>query len=140
MSPEEIKEIAEELDCGMQAFVHKTSKALIFIPDQDQFYGNDMEPWEEQLNELETNRTAYFEVEKWKSFEAFEMMTEFAEQLTENAALQNQLLKALNKRKPFREFKFVIDNEDEYREKWFAFKDNWQQEYVRKKLVELEEE
>jgi hypothetical protein len=139
MSPKEIKEIAEELNAGMQAFVHKKTKALIFIPNQDQFDEDDMEPWEEALRELKTNRKAYFEVEKWTSSEAYKMMVEFSEQFNENPRLQQQLLEALNKRKPFREFNFVIDHNDEYRQEWFAFKDNWQQEHVRKTLLSLKE-
>jgi hypothetical protein len=135
-----LKDIAEELEMGMRAFIHKETQQLLFVPDENKFDSMDFEPWINDFELLEENCLDYFEIENWKSFEAFEMMTEFAEQLTNNAALQNQLLEALNKRKPFREFKFVIDNEDEYREEWFAFKNNWQQEYVRKKLIELDEE
>ncbi len=49
-------------------------------------------------------------------------MAAFVEQLDDNPALQSQLIAALNKRKPFREFKWVIDNSGIYREKWFEFK------------------
>ncbi len=29
------KEIAEELDMGFRAFIHKTTRALIFVPSED---------------------------------------------------------------------------------------------------------
>ena len=58
------------------------------------------------------------------------MMMEFADKLDNNEKLQNRLLDALRMRKPFREFKFVIDNSGVYRQKWFDFKNQWQINYV----------
>jgi hypothetical protein len=49
-------------------------------------------------------------------------MENFAYQLEGNDELRSELFKALNKRKPFREFKWVIDNSGDYRQKWFDFK------------------
>ena len=49
-------------------------------------------------------------------------MVKFVEQLDEKNKLKDELIKALNRKKPFREFKFVIDNSGIYRQQWFDFK------------------
>lgn len=60
-------------------------------------------------------------------------MSEFTEQLTDNN-LQSRLLDALRKKKPFREFKFVIDSSGDFRQMWFDFKNKWQQDFVLRQL------
>ncbi len=63
-------------------------------------------------------------------------MADFAEQLDDSNKLKTKLINALNKRKPFREFKFVIDNSGEYRQKWFDFKNEQLQQWVKDKFEE----
>lgn len=132
MTDKDLKEIAEQLSCGLRAFVHKKSEKMLFVPKEEDLFGMDEEAWEEDLNELETNFFEYHEIDCWRSNEAYDMMDDFAEQMTDDRKLQNRLFDALNKRKPFREFKFVIENSDDYREQWFEFKANWQFNYVKK--------
>lgn len=135
ISEELIKEISEQLDCGFRVHIHKLSKNIIFSPNHEQFsyIDEDENPWAEEIEELEKNYLDYFEIDKWQSREAFDMMVEFTEQLN-NKLLQKRLFEALNKRKPFREFKIIIENLSEYRQSWFDFKDKWQQAYVERQL------
>lgn len=42
----------------------------------------------------------------------------------------------MNKRRPFREFKFVIDNSGIYREQWFDFKNAQLKQWVYHKFNE----
>jgi hypothetical protein len=133
-----IKEIAEQLDCGFRAFIHKTSGEAVFIPDEINYPDIEMEAWESEIELLKENYSDYHEIEKWTSNESFLIMADFAKQLTENSEFQHRLINALNNRKPFRNFKFIIENSWEYREQWFAFRNEKQQEYVEKKLNELE--
>ena len=134
MLPEKIKEIAEQLDCGFRAFIHKSTGQMLFVPNENDMPDIDLDSWTEELELLEINFTDYYEIEKWTSSEAFEMMADFAEQLTENKQLQSKLIDALNKKKPFREFKFVIENSGNYRQQWFDFKNSWQQDFVERQL------
>lgn len=136
-STEIINEIAEQLDSGCRAFIHKTNGQLHFVLDNSHYPDVDFDAWDEESEELENNFTEYYEIEKWTSSEAFEMMAEFAEQLTDNE-LQGRLFYALSKNKPFSRFKFIIDNSGDFRQKWFAFKDKWQQNYVARQLDLLE--
>lgn len=131
-----IKEIAEQLDCGFRAFVNKTTGRLIFVPDDRSFSDYDLEAWEPELTELENNFMDYWEIDKWTSSEAFDIMHEFTEQVTDKK-LQSRLLESLSKRKPFREFKFIIDNSGDVRQQWFDFRNQWQQNFVLKQVKQL---
>ncbi len=137
MTPEMIKEIAEQLDCGFRVFIHKTTGQLLFIPNEDELYAIDLEGWEEELELLENNFTDYHEVEKWTSSEGFEIMEDFANQLEPTNPLQKALIQALHKKHPFREFKYIIDNSRDYRKLWFGFRDNCQQAFVKRQLARL---
>lgn len=94
-----IKEIAEQLDCGFRAFIHKTTGQLLFVPDENNLTEIDLDPWDEELEQLENNFTDYYEIDKWTSREAFEIMSEFADQVSDNN-LQSRLFDALRKNKP----------------------------------------
>jgi hypothetical protein len=134
---ETIKEIAEQLDCGFRAFVHKTTGKLLFVPNESEFQ-IDSEGWDEELELLANNFTDYYEIEKWTSGEAFEVMVGFTEQST-NKQLQGRLISALNMKKPFREFKFVIENSGDFRQQWFDFKNKWQYDFVERQLARLKQ-
>ena len=137
MKEEDIKEISEQLDCGFCAFVHKRTGQMIFIPNENELPDIEFDAWKEELELLKRNPSDYYEIEKWSSREAFQIMEEFAETLNENKQLQGRLLYALNNRKPFREFKFIIDNSGDFRQQWFDFKNKWQIDYVEQELKRL---
>lgn len=131
-----IKEIAEQLDCGFRAFIHKTTGQLLFVPDENNLTDLDLDAWAEELELLENNFTDYYEIDKWTSREAFVIMSEFADQVSDNN-LKSRLIDALRKNKPFREFKFVIDNSGDFRQQWFDFKNKSQQDFVARQLNRL---
>ena len=131
-----IKEIAEQIDCGFRAYIHKTTHALLFIPDEDSIVDVDFDFWTEELEQLENNQADYVEVNKWSSSEVFKSMQEFSE-LVSDAKHQNRLFDALRKNKPFREFNFVIDHSGDLRQEWFDFKNKWQMDFVAKRLNSL---
>jgi hypothetical protein len=128
-----VKEIAEQLDCGFRVFIDIKTRQILFVPDDNDYSDFDTEAWAEELEQIENNATDYYEIDKWTSSEAFEIMSEFTDQLTDNN-LQSRLLDALGKKKPFREFKFVIDNSGDFRQMWFDFKNKWQQDFVSRQL------
>lgn len=128
-----IKEIAEQLDCGFRAFIHKTTGQLLFVPDENNYHEIDLDSWNEELEKLESDFLDYYEIDKWTSSESFGMMSEFAEQVADKN-LQIRLFDALRKNKPFREFKFVIDNSGDFRQQWFDFKNKCQMDFVARHL------
>jgi hypothetical protein len=131
-----VKEIAEQLDCGFRAFIHKTTGQLLFVPDSNNYPDSDFDSWDEELEQLEKNFTDYYEIDKWTSSEAFETMSAFADQLSDKN-LQSRLFDTLRKNKPFKEFKFVINNSGDFRQQWFDFKNKWQQDFVARQLNRL---
>lgn len=99
-----IKDIAQELDCGLRVFLHKTTQQYIAVPDEDLLIDDQEEAWKNAFEILEKNANDYYEIEKWSSSEAFNIMQDFTNQLKDNTQIKVLLLEALEKRKPFREF------------------------------------
>ncbi len=138
LSNEAIKEIAEDLDCGMICFVHKETKAVKSMIDPDNLYAEE-EHWREDLDEIEREWDKYVKIDKMSSREAFQIMEAFAAQISDTT-IQDRLYYALNKNKPFRNFKHEVDYNEEVRQQWFKFKATKYQEYVRTFLEFIEEE
>lgn len=136
LSEQQIKEIAEELDFGLRCFWHKHTGELLFVPDIENEPYADSELFDNDLQKLESNADHYIEIEKPNSKYSFEIMAKFTEQLANNESLKNELMNALTKKKPFREFKFLIDNSREYRQQWFDFKNAMLKQWVRNKFNE----
>jgi len=136
LTEQQIKEIAEQLDCGFRSFWHRTTNELLFVPDLLSNPEFDGEIFDQDLEKLDNNFGDYIEIEKPNSSDSFEIMANFTERLNDNEKLKNELTKALNKKKPFREFKFVIDNSGVYRQQWFDFKNAQLKQWVTDKLNE----
>ena len=131
ITPKILKEIAEETNCGMVCYLHKKTKEIKSIIDFDQNYYADPEGWEDLIEEIEKNKNQYWRFEQMETYESFRVMEKFAEQL-DNDNLKDKLFRALNKRKPFQNFKYIVDNSGEYRQKWFQFRDEaWEQHVLR---------
>ena len=67
-------------------------------------------------------------IEPLESHESFKIMEGFVEQVPD-LSLRNKLINALNRRKPFANFKYLIDD-SAYRQDWFDFRQAWLEEYV----------
>jgi Uncharacterised protein family (UPF0158) len=130
---QQIKEIADQLDCGFRAFYHKQSGELIFVPNTEKHPNMDTEAWEDELDKLDENYLDYKQIEAMESSDSFNLMEDFAEEMSD-ARLQGKLFTALNRKHPFREFKFVIDNSGEYRNAWFEFKNKRYFEWVENQI------
>ena len=67
------------------------------------------------------NPDKFFPVEHSTSSKAFGVMEAFVETLRDNG-LRSQLINALQRKKPFANFKYIIDNSP-LRQEWFQFRD-----------------
>ena len=121
LTEKQIEEIADNLDCGMRCFYNLKSGEIKTILNFDSWIGADEEPWEEESNEVDENWSDYFEFIGFESHESFQIMADFTESI-EDKGLQNKLISALNKRKPFQNFKWQVDNSGEFRQRWFDYK------------------
>ena len=137
LTQEQIKEIAEQLDCGFRSFWSKIDGELLFIPDTFKHPDMDIEVWSDEMEKIDNNFTDYVEIEQMESHDSFEIMADFIETLSDSDKLKDKLIDALNKNKPFREFKFVIDNSGIYRQKWFDYKNERMQKWVTDRFNEI---
>jgi hypothetical protein len=76
---------------------------------------------EDTAQEALSNPDKFFPIEHSTSSKAFEVMEAFVETVRDNR-LRLQLLSALQRKKPFANFKYIIDN-SVLRQNWFQFRD-----------------
>jgi|SRR5690554_110169 len=129
-----LKNIADELEMGMEVFFHKETGVIETLLDRDQF-GWEMkedELWKPLIDKIESNIDDYIEFRKMRSNESFQIMEDFANAQTD-PAFKRDLLDRLRWRKPFRHFKDFVDNSD-YRADWFAFKSKAYVHFVKSQL------
>jgi hypothetical protein len=131
---EQIKEIAEQLDCGFSCFIKKNTRETIFLyGDEDDFFEAEDDAWADDRKKIRKKPRDYLEIEKMESWDSFRIMEDFAN-IIDSVKLRGDLIYVLNQKKPFSKFKYVIDNSGEYREKWFAFKAERIQEWVKEQV------
>lgn len=121
LTDEQIKEIAEWLDVGMKCYYNKQTGEIKNILNFDNWMGADEELWEEDINEIEENWENYIEFDAMTSDYSFRVMADFIDTV-DNSKLQQRLVDALNRRKPFQNFKWISDNSGKYRQQWFDYK------------------
>lgn len=125
----QINEIAQMLDCGLNAYINRKTLEMDFIPDMDRL--DDTELWEEHYIKV-TEEWNSLVIEPMKSWESFKIMENFIYELPDKKFQQN-LIEILNRKRPFAHFKAAIDNSD-YRQQWFDFKEKMYEEYVKQQL------
>ncbi|MFP4163457.1 MAG: UPF0158 family protein [Chitinispirillaceae bacterium] len=118
---EQIEEIAEWLECGLKSYFNLKTGEIKTLPDFENQIFCDREIWEEEAEDIRENPDDYIEFEELGSREEFRIMADFAKSIPESE-LKNELIRALNRPKPFRNFKSLIDCSGNYRKKWFDFK------------------
>lgn len=136
LSDEQIKEIAGELEIGMVCYIHRKTGELVSFPNPEQFYDGDFEAWQEDMDKVENNGNDYFAIRAMKSFEAYQVMEDFAETI-EDPIYKGRFFERLSLRKPFANFNHLVHNSP-YREDWFAFKTQSFRTFVQKQLEEEE--
>lgn len=138
LSQEQVKEVAELLDCGMICYIHKETKEIKSLIDFDDAYA-DEEGWEEEIEEIENNFDKYIKIEKMSSREAFQIMADFVDVVSNNR-IKERLINALNRSKPFSNFKREVDYNEEVRQQWFKFKAYKYQDWVIETLRDFPEQ
>jgi hypothetical protein len=137
LTKNQIKEIAEQLDCGMRCYINKETGEIKAVINFESWQTDDREPWEDVLNDLDENWDKYVEIERMESHESFEIMADFGENV-DSRELRDSLINALNRKHPFQNFKWVVDNSGPYRQKWFDFKNQRLIEWVKDQLEVLD--
>lgn len=132
--PEMIKEIAEQLDCGMKCFYNTKTVELEYYPDEfiDSSYYSEG-PWKDVMDKIDENPDDYLEFIGWDSHESFRVMENFINQMS-NQKIQAKFEEVIRRRKPFQQFKYQLYDFPDLREQWFAFKEQSLIDYVTEQL------
>lgn len=128
-----INRIAQEIDMGMVCFLNPDTLEVESAMGESYIYGD----------EEEFNQEIYDKVNKWgkhiritplESYDSFKIMEKFIENgIPDKDRLKDNLWNAISGRKPFKHFKYIIDNSP-YRQNWFDFKLEELEKYVREEL------
>lgn len=142
LTEKQIAEIADNLDSGMRCFYNLKTCEIKTLPNFDSWIGVDEELWDEESKKIDDNWADNFEFEGFESHDSFKIMADFTESV-DDTRLKEKLINALNRPKPFQNFKWQIDNSGEYRQKWFDFKKmryiQWVKEQIDLKNFDLNE-
>ncbi len=139
-----ISEIADSLNAGLVCYLnpHTLEKEeipasilenLMFNMDEidEELYGEN--PFYEVLKRIEQEWKGYITISPPESHRSFEFMEGFIQHI-QNSGLQKRLSAALSRRKPFRNFKTIIDESTE-RKNWFTYKQKCLERYTIEQLA-----
>ena len=136
-----VSNIADSLSAGLVCFVNMDTLEVEAI--HIDFLTEDPEEYEALTGE--TLDLADMKHLKWEncltvdpleSHESFKIMEGFAEKMMDEK-FQQKLIDALNRKRPFANFKWLIDNSD-YRQDWFDYRQTWLEQYVYELLENTE--
>lgn len=128
---QQINSIGQDLDSGQVVYINPKTGEILPVIDPDSPY-SDPEFYQDDLDKIEKEWDEYIVIDSMDSSTGFKVMEAFADEV-DDELLQRDLRKILGRKSPFANFKTEID-ESEYREKWFAFKAQKYDEYVKNQL------
>ncbi len=117
---------------GLKIFINKKTYEIRSILDPGDRYVDPV-VWEKSLKIIEKEWEEYSCLTKMDSWESFKVMEDFIDEINDEK-LKNDLVKILNQKKPFANFKSEIEI-SLYQQKWADFCDLKYEEYVRSELV-----
>ncbi len=135
LNKNQINEIYQDLDCGMRCFYNPESGEIKSLPDFDSNPYADEEMWQDISDEINSNFEKYIEFHNLPTREHFQMIADFISTV-DDKIIQSRLSNALTKVKPFRNFKFEIDNSGKYRQEWFDFKEQTYCDWINAQIKE----
>jgi hypothetical protein len=137
-SKETVKYIAGEADMGMICFINEDTMEIESVPGQSSAFGDaDFDGFYQETYDRVDSWGSFIRVDPPEPRESFKMMEDFIEKcIPDSDRIKNRLWDALSRRKPFRNFKNVIDDSP-YRQRWFDFKQTWLEDFVRDQLPNI---
>jgi hypothetical protein len=125
-----IHDIAEMIDCGHICYLNTDTMEHFDIPKsilEDLSGYDDKGLWQKELDKVDLWKNV-LRFEPPEPHESFRIMERFVYHLPDEN-LQNKLSTALERKKPFANFKYLIDDSN-YRQDWFDFKQTCLEEQV----------
>lgn len=125
-----VHDIAQGLDCGFICYLNPDTLEVEEVPqslaDPEEYECTTGEKWDEEFKRNGWDKC--ITVEPPASHESFRIMEQFLDKV-EDARLHDNLVRALNNRRPFANFKFHAET-SAYHERWFAFRQQKLEELV----------
>ncbi len=134
---EQIAEIADNKKSDLHSYFNIKTGELLSMPEYDKEYFEEDESWAHCYREVNENPDDYYEFRASSSNNSFQIMAEFAEAVNDKV-MQGKLMQALDRPKPFKNFRMLIDNSGEYRELWFDFERKYMINAVAEQIEENE--
>ena len=133
VSNEILNNIASEMELGLICYIHRDTLEVVAIPDEDRFFGMEVEAWKEDIKKIKKAKRKFIEIKKMESSRSFDVMAEFAESLPE-CPTKIRLITALEGHKPFANFNHQIHQAADHKENWFKFKREKNIEWIARQL------
>ncbi|MFK8005734.1 MAG: UPF0158 family protein [Saprospiraceae bacterium] len=128
LSKQQINSIAQDLDIGMNCYIHKKTGESITVPHNlDEF--DDTEIWEEELKKVNDNRDQYILIEKIESYDSFKILRRFLGKVSD-PKLREKLMIAISQNKPFQRFRNILDYNGDVLKDWYQFKQEEIEKYI----------
>jgi Uncharacterised protein family (UPF0158) len=122
ITPEKIKEIAQELDCGMKCFYHIATGEIESYPDELKGHtGFEEEFWKDVIKKIKKNRKQYIYFEAMESHESFRLIETFIGNI-EDEKTKAYFEETVSRKKPFQQFKACLQEYDGLQQQWYQFK------------------
>ncbi len=133
LSDEQLDEVAQQVDGGMDAFIHKETGEIVLLPNMQNMDYVDTDAWHADIEKVEENRDAHIQVQDMDSRDECRVMEDFVSGI-EDEQIQMVLDVVLNNAKPFRNFKNTLHRFPEVRNHWFVFKQERMIQWVRRQI------
>lgn len=128
-----ITEIAQEIDMGMVCFINPETLELESILGNSYIY-EDTEEFNQEIFAKVNKWKKYIHIEPLESRESFLIMEKFIKCcIPDKDRFKEELWNAISRPKPFQRFKIKIES-SQYRQRWFDFKQEQLEIYVREQL------
>jgi len=136
-----VKSVAQNIDCGLVCFINPETLEVEEIPKTmlDDPFGSKMQTGtnSDEQTFLHEDWETYIRFDPRESHESFGIMEGFIDQLNDKN-LKIKLQNALNNRKPFTNFKRIVESSS-FRQAWFNYKQGQLETMIWKELAyELE--
>jgi len=122
-----VHDVAENIDCGLVCFINPETLEVEEIPKgmvdgfSDFSLNSELDDEEDDEQKfLHEDWESCISVEPRESNESFKIMEKFVDEANDKN-LKNKLVNTLNNRRPFANFKNIVESSN-YRNEWFAFK------------------
>lgn len=132
-----ITNIAQEIDMGMICFLNTDTMEFdsVLGESYDTYWTGDHNDLYREVYDKVNNWEHSIRIEPLDSQQSFNIMERFIENcIPDNDTIKSRLWNAISKRKPFQNFKSIIDN-SKYRQHWFDFKQAQMERFVLEQLL-----